>query len=155
HREVIRAVLESKDKFPPTAWPGWSTSLPPESETRGVPGDVADVVTQFFVPTRPSGAIGVTRSVPPEAGNDGVGVTGIGVDGDPAPFAPQSPALQGSRGQRAFEELAAAQHVADRTGAVIALVPEAGVAASVDIGLVADPVGVFDRVLDAQGRRFR
>src|SRR4051794_21628589 len=65
-----------------------------------VAGDEARVVQQFGVPARPSAAR-VARGVPAVAGDFGVGVAGIGPDGDPAPRAGRSPVLHRARWERA------------------------------------------------------
>src|SRR3954449_10386338 len=71
------------------------------SETRGVAGDETFIGEKVFVPAR-AGAARVAGGVPAVAGDHRVGVAGVGVDGDPAAFAFQSPALHRARGQRAF-----------------------------------------------------
>src|SRR3954468_2906971 len=66
------------------------------SEARGVAGDETFVGKEFFVPAWP-GATRVAGGVPPVAGDLRVGVTGVGVDGDPAAFAFQAPVLHRPR----------------------------------------------------------
>src|SRR4249919_2157164 len=97
-----------------------------------VAGGETDVVEQFFVPAR-SGAGGVAGGVPAEAGDFGVGVSGIGPDGDPAAFAADAPTFHRPRGKRAFEEFATVQRVAHGARAVVAAVPPFAVAAAVDV----------------------
>src|SRR4051794_37129016 len=121
----------------------WSHLGARRLETGGVAGDVADVVAQVFVPAG-AGAFRIARGIPAEAGDHRVGVTRIGVDGDPAPFSTQAPAFHRPRGQRAFEESTAMQGVADGPRAVIAAVPPAPVSAAPDIRFGADPVRGHD-----------
>ena len=53
----------------------------------GVARDEADVVAQFGVPARAGFAAFVAGGVAADAGDHGVGVAAVGVDGDPAAFA--------------------------------------------------------------------
>src|ERR1044072_4808630 len=99
--------------------------------------DEADVVPQVLVPARP-GFAAVPGRVPADARDHGVGLTGVGVDGDPAAQAGQAPACHRAGGHRAFDEFAAAQREADGAGAVITTIPPAGVATAPDVGLGAN-----------------
>src|ERR1700755_1197811 len=114
-----------------------------------MPRHKPDVVPQFFMPPRPRFVAFVAAGVPAEAGDHGVGVAAVGVDGDPAPFAGAAPLFHRAGGEGAFDEFTAVEGVADRAGAVVAFVPPAGVAAAPDVGLGADFVGGFDHGLDA------
>src|SRR5215469_3515391 len=103
-----------------------------------VAGDEAFVGEQFLVPAGAGFAGYVTGGVPAEAGDHGVGVAGVGVDGDPAAFAGEPPLLHRAGGEGAFEEFAAVEGEADRAGAVVAAVPPAGVATAPDVRFGAD-----------------
>src|SRR6187402_222115 len=120
-----------------------------------VASDEADVVAQVFVPARTGFAVAVAGGVPAEAGDFGVGVAGVGPDGDPATFAFFAPLGHRSGGKGAFEELAAVEGEADGAGAVVAAVPPAGVAAAPDVRFAADLVGGGDYRLDPGGSALR
>src|ERR1700712_5581513 len=81
----------------------------------------------------PAGA-GAADGVEGEAGDDHPGVFGVGVDGDPLAGARFAPGLEPGRVERAFEETAAIEGEADRTGAVVSRGFEGAVAAAPDIG---------------------
>src|SRR4051795_5158535 len=85
----------------------------------GVSRDEADVVAQFRVPARARFAAFVAGGVPAVAGDHGIGVAAVGVNGDPAAFAFFGPALHRTGGEGAFEEVAAVKSEGDGTGAVV------------------------------------
>ena len=62
----------------------------------------------------PAGA-GAADGVEGDAGDDHPGVAGVGVDGDPAAGAGFAPGLEAGRVERAFQQAAAVQGVADRS----------------------------------------
>src|SRR4051794_1562443 len=102
------------------------------------------------VPARTGAADGVEG----DAGYDHPGVAGVGVDGDPLAGAGFSPGLQAGRVERAFEEAAAVQGVADRAGAVVAFGFEGAVAAAPDVWGGGDRVAGGDHFLyRRRGRR--
>src|SRR5882757_7392919 len=119
-----------------------------ELEAERVAGYEADVVAQFFVPARAGFFAFVTGGVEAVTGDRHVGVTAVGVDGDPATFAFFAPAHHRAGGKGTFEELAAVQGEGDGARAVVAGGGEAGVAAAVDVGPGADLVRRGDHGFD-------
>src|ERR1700755_2655717 len=86
---------------------------------RRVTRDEADVVAQVGVPARTGFGARVAGGVPANAGDHGVGVAGVGVDGDPATEAGFAPLGHWAGGKRAFDEFTAVEGEADRAGAVV------------------------------------
>src|SRR5690349_2158334 len=94
----------------------------------------------------PAGA-GAAAGVEGDAGDDHPGVAGVAVDGDPATRARFAPGGQAGRVERAFQQAAAVQRVADRARAVVARGFEGAVAATPDVGSRRDRVGGGDHFL--------
>src|SRR3954471_7957326 len=89
----------------------------------------------------PAGAVARRHGgIPAQAGDHRVGVSAVGVDRDPAAMMRLLPAHEAGRIERTRKEVASMEGVADRARAVVAVVLPAAVAATVDIGLVANPV---------------
>src|SRR5665811_542714 len=93
----------------PAGRPGWPNGPLPEAlleAGRVADSEAAGRAAQVFVPARPGFAAAVAGGVPAVAGDHRVGVPGIGVDADPAPFTAHAPAGQWAGRDRAAEELA-------------------------------------------------
>src|SRR5436190_10616805 len=93
-------------------------------------------------------AAAVARGIEPQAGDDGIGVTAVVVDGHPAALSGDAPAAELPRRQRALQQAGAVQRVGDGARAVVARVLPLAVAAAVLVWLADDPVGRGDRGLD-------
>src|SRR3954467_3349767 len=120
--------------------------------TAGVADDEAfRTVDPGVVPARAGAADGVEG----DAGDDHPGMAGIGVDGDPLAGTRFSPGLEAGRVERAFEEAAAVQRVADRARAVVAFRFEGAVAAAPDVGGGGDRVAGGDHFLHRRRSRGR
>src|SRR3954447_1536927 len=115
----------------------------------GVTHGVAARRATLRAPAWPAAAAGARgRRVEAQAGDHGVGVTGVRVDGDPLALAGLAPALEARRVERLAQQSAAVQRVAHRARAVIARVLPLAVAAAVLVRLPRDAVGGGNRVLD-------
>src|SRR4051812_22242837 len=108
--------------------------------------DVARRGARLRAPART--VLAVARRVEPQAADDDEGVAGVRVDGDPRALAGLPEALELARVHRLREQAAAVQRVADGSGAVVARVLPAAVAAAVLVRLVGDGVGRRDGILD-------
>src|SRR5215467_7444146 len=97
------------------------------SVARWVPGDEAVGGTLFEVPAGAGAALGA-GGVVAQAGDLGVGVAGVGVDGDPLAGAGGAPALEGAGGEGFRDQAAAEEGEADGAGAVVAVGVEGAVA---------------------------
>src|SRR5262245_17478550 len=109
-----------------------------------VPGDEAGGVVPHH--GRPAGAVAATGSarVPAQPGDVGPGVAAGGEAGAPGAPARRAPDLEAGRVERAGEEAASVERVADGAGAVIATRGERAVSPTPDVGKVVDLVGGLD-----------
>ena len=89
--------------------------------------------------------------VEPEAGDDGKGVAGAGIDGDPAPAPGFAPGEQAARWGGGGERAGVVEHEGDGAGAIVADVEKRGVAAAPAVGLSHDAVHGPDRVFHHGG----
>src|SRR3954470_22064148 len=78
------------------------------------------VVPHDGAPARPAAAAGAA-GVPAQPRDVSPSVAAVGEDRDPVAAARIAPDLESGRVERAGEEAAAVEHVADRAGAVVAL----------------------------------
>src|SRR3954454_1016087 len=86
----------------------------------------------------PRTALAGPGRVEPQAGDHEVGVAGVRVNRDPDSTARKSPPHERARMERARDQAAAVERVADRPGAVVSAVLPRAVPAAVAVGLPRD-----------------
>src|SRR4051794_22254215 len=125
-----------------------TTSTHPELDSipGGMAGDEPLRIGQRDVPTRP-GALRIADCVPAQAGDHGVGVGTVRIDGYPLARPGRAPICELARSKGRLQEAAAREGEADGAGAVVAVRVERGVAAAPDVRLPHERVRGVDGVL--------